>query len=96
MSAVLDLPVTHTTSLNAIKKAVNFALDEQVSVILSDVTWKTYQATIKEFLGKQNPHFFYDRGNLLIMSNSSEHEAIKDTIVYLINILNSSVKILMR
>lgn len=62
MSAVLDLPETPTTSLNTIKKAVSFALDEDVSVILSDVTWNTYQATIEEFLGKQNPHFFMTEG----------------------------------
>ena len=57
MSAVLDLPITHTTSLTAIKKAVNLALDEQVSVILSNVAWETYQNTIQEFSEKQNPHF---------------------------------------
>ena len=87
MSAVLDLPITHTTSLNAIKKAVNLALDEQVSVILSNVAWETYQNTIQEFWGKQNPHFYYDRGNLLIMSNSSEHEFYNRIIASLIDIL---------
>jgi Uma2 family endonuclease len=93
MSAVLDLPITHTTSLTAIKKAVNLAVDEQVSVILSNVDWETYQNTIQEFWGKQNPHFYYDRGNLLIMSNSSEHEAIKDTIVYLIYIFTEEFRV---
>jgi hypothetical protein len=47
MSAVLDLPKTNTISLSTIKKAVRFALEEQVSVILSDVDWKTYQDTIQ-------------------------------------------------
>ena len=87
MSAVLDLPITHTTSLTTIKKAVNLALDEQVSVILSNVAWETYQNTIQEFWGKQNPHFYYDRGALLIMSNSSEHEFYNRIIASLIDIL---------
>ena len=87
MSAVLDLPRTQTTSIQAIKKAVNLALDEQVSVILSNVAWEIYQAAIQEFWGKQNPHFYYDRGNLLIMSNSSEHEYYNRIIASLIDIL---------
>lgn len=93
MSAVLDLPITHTTSISAIKKAVNLALDEQVSVILSDVNWETYQDVIQEFWGKQNPHFYFDKGNLLIMSNSPEHEELKDTIVYLIYIFTEEFRI---
>ena len=93
MSAVLDLPRTRTTSLQAVKKAVDFALDEQVSVVLSNVDWGTYQNTVQEFDGKQNPHFYYDKGNLLIMSNSSEHEEIKDTIVYLIYIFTEEFRI---
>lgn len=93
MSAVLDLPRTQRTSLQAVKKAVNLALDEQVSVILSNVAWETYQITVNEFAGKQNPHFYYDKGNLLIMSNSSEHEEIKDTIVYLIYIFTEEFRV---
>ena len=93
MSVVLDLPIIHKTSLFAVKKAVNFALDEEVSVILSDVDWETYQNTIDEFNEKNNPRFYYEKGNLLIMSNSSEHEDIKDTIVYLIYIFTEEFKI---
>ncbi len=93
MSAVLDLPRPQRTSLQAVKKAVNLALDEQVSVILSNVAWETYQNTVNEFAGKQNPHFYYDKGNLLIMSNSSEHEEIKDTIVYLIYIFTEEFRV---
>lgn len=76
MSAVLDLPRTQTTSLSAIKKAVKLALDEQVSVILSNVSWNTYQNTIQEFNEKQSPRFYYEKGNLFIMPTSLEHEAI--------------------
>jgi Uma2 family endonuclease len=93
MSAVLDLPIIHKTSLTAIKKAVDFALTEQVSVVLSDVSWETYEDTIEEFNGKNNPRFYYEKGNLLIMSNSSEHEDIKDTLVYLIYIFTEEFRI---
>lgn len=93
MSAVLDVPNIHKTSLTAIKKAVNFALDEQVSVVLSDVSWAAYKDTIEEFNEKNNPRFYYEKGNLLIMSNSPEHEDIKDTIVYLIYIFTEEFRI---
>lgn len=68
MSAVLDLPRTQTTSLTAIKKAVNFVLDEQVSVILSDVTWETYDQFVQETMDRiVNPRFYFEKGNLFIM-----------------------------
>jgi Uma2 family endonuclease len=93
MSVVLDLPIIHKTSLTAIKKAVNFALAEQVSVVLSDVSWETYKDTTEVFNEKNSPRFYYEKGNLLIMSNSSEHEDIKDTIVYLIYIFTEEFRI---
>lgn len=92
MSAVLDLP--KTTSLQAIKQGMKLALEEENSVILSNVSWQTYTQFVEETMDKiRNPRFYFDEGNLLIMSVSSEHEGIKDSIVYLINILTEEFQI---
>lgn len=92
MSAVLDLP--RTTSLQAIKQGMKLALEEENSVILSNVSWKTYTQIVEETMDKiRNPRFYFDEGNLLIMSVSSEHEGVKDSIVYLINILTEEFQV---
>ena len=86
MSAVLDLP--KTTSLQAIKQVMNLALEEENSVILSNVAWKTYTQFIEEAMDKiSNPRFYFDEGNLLIMSVSPEHEYYNRIIASLIDIL---------
>ena len=85
MSTVLDAPRTTwnpqnyalsppQTSLEAIKKAVAWATEESVAAQLSNVSWAVYQATLRTFWGRQTPRFYYERGNLLIMPNSSKHE----------------------
>lgn len=84
MSAVLDLP--KTTSLRAVKRAVEFALEEQVPVTLSNVSWETYDQFIQDTTDKlRNPHFYYEKGQLMIMPKSPEHEFICDYIVLFIN-----------
>lgn len=86
MSAVLDLP--RTTSLQAIKQGMKLALEEENSIILSNVSWKTYTRFVEETIDKINdPRFYYDEGNLLIMSLSPEHEYYNRLIASLIDIL---------
>lgn len=86
MSAVLELP--RTTSLNAVKKAVRFALEEEVSVTLSNVAWETYDQFVQETMDKvSNPLFYYEEGQLLIMPKSPEHEFICDYVVLFINLV---------
>ena len=85
MSTVLDAPRATwnpqnyapsppQTSLEAIKKAVVWASEENVTAQLSNVSWAAYQATLRAFWGRQAPRFYYEKGNLLIMLNSSKHE----------------------
>ena len=75
MSAVLDLP--KTTSLQAIKQGMKLALEEENSVVLSNVSWETYTQFVEEMMDKiSNPRFYFDEGNLLIMSVSPEHEIL--------------------
>lgn len=94
MSAVLDLPIPHTTSISAIKKAVNLALDEQVSVILSDVAWETYDQFVQKTLDRTiNPRFYFDEGNLFIMPLLPKHERINYYLEMLINTLTEEFQI---
>jgi Uma2 family endonuclease len=92
MSAVLDLP--KTTSIEKIYEAVEMARQQQAAIILSNVAWETYARFIEENMNKiRSPRFYYEEGNLLIMSVSPEHEEAKDTIVYLINLLTEEFQI---
>lgn len=92
MSAVLDLP--KTTSIEKIYKAVEMARDEQAAVILSNVAWKTYKKFVEETMDiLRSPRFYFDEGNLLIMSVSPEHEGLKDSIVYLLNLFTEEFQI---
>jgi Uma2 family endonuclease len=45
-------------------------------VILHNTSWETYQRLIKERGENRVPRFAYDRGELEIMSPSTEHESI--------------------
>lgn len=61
--------------------------EETEGVVLQNVDWKTYKQILEDLDGTNNPRFFYDKRELLVLPNSPEHEEIKDTITYLINIL---------
>ncbi len=84
MSAVLDLP--KTTSIEKIYNAVEMAREQQSAIVLSNISWETYNRFVEETMNKiRNPLFYYENGNLLIMVKSLEHEFITDYIVLFIN-----------
>lgn len=86
MSAVLDLP--KTTSIEKIYKAVEMARREQAAVILSNISWETYDQFVKETMDKiVNPILYFENENLLIMVKSAEHEFTNDYIVLFINLV---------
>lgn len=53
-------------------------------VTLRNVSWETYELLVEEDPGRSAPRFFYDRGELEIVSPSFEHEAIADVISSLV------------
>ena len=53
-------------------------------VTLRNVGWETYELLVEEDPGRSAPRFFYDRGELEIVSPSFEHEAIADVISSLV------------
>ena len=92
MSVVLSPPqkkIRKGVSPETIKAIAKFVVqnEETEGVVLQNVAWKTYEQILRDLDGANNPRFFYDKGELLVMPNSPEHEEIKDTITYLINIL---------
>ncbi|HXM33846.1 MAG TPA: Uma2 family endonuclease [Pyrinomonadaceae bacterium] len=49
-------------------------------VLLHNVSWSTYESLLRDYEDVRNPRFTYDRGDLLIMVRSAEHEEISDAI----------------
>lgn len=45
-------------------------------IVLSNVSWETYERLLEERREDRAPRFTYDRGMLEVMSPSSEHESI--------------------
>ncbi|HMS41849.1 MAG TPA: Uma2 family endonuclease [Pyrinomonadaceae bacterium] len=98
MSLVLSPPlkkVRKGISPETVKAIARFVVENEESegVVLQNVAWKTYQRILQDLEGVNNPRFFYNKGELLVMPNSPEHEEIKDTIVYFINILCEELEV---
>lgn len=55
-------------------------------VILHNVRWETYERLLAEQESSSAPRFTYDRGELEIMSPSTEHEEFNRTIALLVEI----------
>ncbi len=55
-------------------------------VILHNVRWETYERLLAEQESSSAPRFTYDRGELEIMSPSTEHEEYNRTIALLVEI----------
>lgn len=54
-------------------------------VILNNITWEMYEDLVEAHCDRSVPRFTYDQGQLEIMSPSTEHEELKDTIALLVN-----------
>ncbi|MGI8638984.1 MAG: Uma2 family endonuclease [Pyrinomonadaceae bacterium] len=84
MSAVLDIP--RTTSLNAVKKAIELVQQEEVAVSLANVSWEIYDQAVQIYWGKQSPRFYYQKGKLLIMPTSKKHEDLNRAIASFVEV----------
>jgi Uma2 family endonuclease len=56
-------------------------------VLLHNISWSTYQSLLRDHPDAASPRFTYDRGDLLIMVTSPEHERINRTLNLLIELL---------
>jgi Uma2 family endonuclease len=53
-------------------------------ILLTDVSWKTYECLLADYTSRSVPHFTYDRGLLEIMSPSHDHEMDNRTLAMLV------------
>lgn len=70
MSAVLDLPTTNSTTQPAV---INLPCEK---VILHNITWATYESLLAEQPEVAGLHFYYNDGDLEIMTESYKHGKI--------------------
>jgi Uma2 family endonuclease len=56
-------------------------------VLLHNISWSTYEGLLRDHPDAASPRFTYDRGDLLIMVTSPEHEKINRTLNLLVDLL---------
>ena len=63
------------------------------SVVLENVSWKTYEDLLTDLADSSAPRLTYDRGVLEIMSPSAEHERLNRTLALLVEVLAEELSI---
>lgn len=56
-------------------------------VLLHNISWSTYESLLRDHPDAASPRFTYDRGDLLIMVTSPEHERINRALNLLVELL---------
>ena len=62
-------------------------------VVLSKVSWETYERLLEDYLDSSSPRFTYDQGVLEIMTLSAEHEWYNRLISDLVKLLARELRI---
>ena len=62
-------------------------------VLLHNISWSTYESLLRDHPDAASPRFTYDRGDLLIMVTSPEHEEINRTLNLLVELLAEEFEI---
>lgn len=62
-------------------------------IILSGVSWATYEQILTDFLDRSRPHFAYDRGVLEIVSPSPPHEKDNFALAQLVSTVAEELEI---
>lgn len=60
-------------------------------VLLHNVSWETYERLIDEREERSVPRFFYDRGELEIVSPSAEHDRVSRIIALLVELVAAEI-----
>lgn len=56
-------------------------------IVLHDISWETYERLLADHIDSSAPRFTYDRGELEILSPSTEHEVDNRTFALLVEII---------
>lgn len=62
-------------------------------IILHNVRWETYESLLADHLDNSAPRFTYDRGELEIMSPSSQHEEYNRTVSLFVEVLAEELNV---
>ena len=62
-------------------------------VLLHGISWSTYESLLRDLPDAPSPRFTYDRGDLLIMVTSPEHELINRVIATLIHTISEELEV---
>ncbi len=62
-------------------------------IVLSNISWQTYECLLTDYRNSSVPHFTYDRGLLEIMSPSTEHEEDNRTLAMVVEIVAEELSI---
>ena len=62
-------------------------------VVLSNVSWETYEMLLEDLEGRSAPRLTYDRGQLEIMSPTPEHERLNRRINLIVDIVAAELDI---
>jgi Uma2 family endonuclease len=62
-------------------------------VVLSGVSWETYEQVLTDFLDRSRPHFAYDRGMLEIVSPTPPHEKDNVALAQLVSTVAEELEI---
>ena len=63
------------------------------SVVLENVTWRTYEQLLADLVDSSAPRLTYDRGVLEIMSPTHEHERLNRTLAQLVEVVAEELEI---
>jgi len=63
------------------------------SVVLENVSWRTYENLLADLADSSAPRLTYDRGVLEIMSPSAEHERLNRTLALLVEVVAEELAI---
>ena len=63
------------------------------TVILDNVSWRTYEQLLKDLVDSSAPRLTYDRGVLEIMSPTPEHERLNRTLAQLVEVVSEELQI---
>jgi Uma2 family endonuclease len=63
------------------------------TVVLGNVSWRTYEQLLDDLVDSSAPRLTYDRGVLEIMSPTQEHERLNRTLALLVEVLAEELQI---
>jgi Uma2 family endonuclease len=79
--------------MTAIIEPKELATNSTETILLHNISWSTYESLLRDLPDAPNPRLTYDRGDLLIMVTSSEHEETNWCIATLIQTIAEEFEI---